>query len=125
MAVGGRADGRLSVDRVCRGQTSHAAGCGEWRRDSNGVRTNDCRAKTDSRHSIAPGCELDREDRRTVMQAPILVVLVAALQATPAAAPSTSAPVVQVGIFSYGPDGRPQGAAYDTTLTSETFQYIA
>jgi hypothetical protein len=40
-------------------------------------------------------------------------------------APPTSAPVLQVGVFSYGPDGRPQAAAYATTLDTESLQYIA
>jgi len=40
-------------------------------------------------------------------------------------APSTSAPVLQVGVFSYGPDGKPQAAAYTTTLDAESSQYIA
>lgn len=40
-------------------------------------------------------------------------------------APPTSAPVLQVGVFSYGPDGKEQAAAYATTLDSESLQYIA
>lgn len=40
-------------------------------------------------------------------------------------APPTSAPVLQVGVFSYGPDGKPQAAAYATTLDTESLQYIA
>ena len=36
-----------------------------------------------------------------------------------------SAPVLQVGIFSYGPDGGPQAAAYATSLDGESFQYAA
>jgi hypothetical protein len=40
-------------------------------------------------------------------------------------APPTSGPVLQVGVFSYGPDGKPQAAAYATTLDTDTFQYIA
>ena len=40
-------------------------------------------------------------------------------------APPASAPVLQVGVFSYGPDGKEQAAAYATTLDSESFQYIA
>ena len=39
------------------------------------------------------------------------------------AAPST--PVLQVGVFVYGPDGKPQAAAYETSLASESFQYVA
>src|SRR5262245_16225104 len=40
-------------------------------------------------------------------------------------APPTSQPVLQVGVFSYGPDGKPQAAAYVTTLDTESLQYIA
>ena len=40
-------------------------------------------------------------------------------------APPASGPVLQVGVFSYGPDGKEQAAAYATTLDSESFQYIA
>src|SRR5258705_3939139 len=40
-------------------------------------------------------------------------------------APPTSGPVLQVGVFSYGPDGKSQAAAYATTLDTDTFQYIA
>ena len=35
-----------------------------------------------------------------------------------------SAPVLQVGVFSYGPDGKPQAAAYATTFDTDSFQYI-
>src|SRR5262245_19555740 len=40
-------------------------------------------------------------------------------------APPTSAPVLQVGVFSYGPEGKEHGAAYATTLDTESLQYIA
>jgi hypothetical protein len=33
-------------------------------------------------------------------------------------------PTIQVGLFSYRPDGTLQGAAYDTSLSAETFQYV-
>ena len=46
-------------------------------------------------------------------------------QATPPVSKPPSRPVLQVGVFSYGPDGKPQAAAYDTSLVSESFQYIA
>ena len=36
-----------------------------------------------------------------------------------------SAPVLQIGVFSYGPDGGAQAAAYATSLASESFQYVA
>lgn len=51
------------------------------------------------------------------------LVLMAQVVVAPTKSPS--APVVQVGIFSYGPDGQPQAAAYETTLASESFQYAA
>src|ERR1044071_1822631 len=41
------------------------------------------------------------------------------------AQPKPGAPIVQVGVFSISPDGKQQAAAYDTSLTTETFQYIA
>lgn len=55
-----------------------------------------------------------------------LTMIVAAAQAasaTPTTVPAT--PVVQIGIFSYGPDGATRGAAYETNLSSESFQYVA
>jgi hypothetical protein len=54
------------------------------------------------------------------------VVLLALAQAVaPIQRNAPSQPVLQVGVFSYGPDGKSQAAAYDTTLASESFQYIA
>ena len=54
------------------------------------------------------------------------VVLLALAQAmTPSQRNAQSQAVLQVGVFSYGPDGKSQAAAYDTTLASESFQYIA
>ena len=48
------------------------------------------------------------------------------LAGQPAAPQSNqSAPVLQVGIFSYGPDGGSQAAAYATGLASESVQYVA
>jgi hypothetical protein len=46
-------------------------------------------------------------------------------QATQTASKPPSPAVLQVGVFSYGPDGKPQAAAYETSLASESFQYIA
>jgi hypothetical protein len=54
----------------------------------------------------------------------LLIVLGAQSTAT-AQSRSTPSLVVQVGVFSYGPDGKPQAAAYDTTLEAESFQYVA
>jgi hypothetical protein len=44
-------------------------------------------------------------------------------QATSIALKPEGPPVLQVGIFSYGPDGQPQGSAL-TSLSSESFQYV-
>ena len=41
------------------------------------------------------------------------------------AAKPDSMPVLQIGVFSYTLDERLQGAAYDTSLSRESFQYIA
>ena len=45
-------------------------------------------------------------------------------QATSTASQPDGPAVLQVGIFSYGPDGQPQAVAY-TSLSSESFQYVA
>ncbi len=42
-----------------------------------------------------------------------------------ASTPEKSPPVLQVGVFSYGPDSQPQAAAYETSLARESFQYVA
>ncbi len=55
-----------------------------------------------------------------------IALLILAAQATggaPSKSPDT--PVLQVGVFSYGPDGKSQAAAYETTLATESRQYIA
>jgi len=54
-----------------------------------------------------------------------VVLLVLAQAMTPSQRNALGAPVLQVGVFSYGPDGKSQAAAYDTTLDAESFQYIA
>ena len=54
-----------------------------------------------------------------------VVLLVLAQAVTPTPRKPLSAAVLQVGVFSYGPDGKSQAAAYDTTLDAESFQYIA
>jgi hypothetical protein len=54
-----------------------------------------------------------------------VVLLVLAQAVTPSQRNAPSSPVLQVGVFSYGPDGKSQAAAYDTTLAAESFQYIA
>jgi hypothetical protein len=53
------------------------------------------------------------------------VLLVFAQTGTPTQRNTQSVPVLQVGVFSYGPDGKSQAAAYDTTLASDSFEYIA
>jgi hypothetical protein len=52
-------------------------------------------------------------------------LLVVAQAVTPSQRNALGAPVLQVGVFSYGPDGKSQAAAYDTTLEAESFEYIA
>jgi hypothetical protein len=54
-----------------------------------------------------------------------VVLLVVAQALTPSQRNGPSSPVLQVGVFSYGPDGKSQAAAYDTTLAAESFQYVA
>src|SRR3954453_7520271 len=54
-----------------------------------------------------------------------VLLLVVAQAMTPSQRNAPSSPVLQVGVFSYGPDGKSQAAAYDTTLAAESFQYIA
>jgi hypothetical protein len=54
-----------------------------------------------------------------------VVLLVLAQAMTPSQRNALGAPVLQVGVFSYGPDGKSQAAAYETTLAAESFQYIA
>jgi hypothetical protein len=54
-----------------------------------------------------------------------VVLLVLAQAVTPNQRNAPSSAVLQVGVFSYGPDGKSQAAAYDTTLAAESFQYIA
>jgi len=53
------------------------------------------------------------------------LLLVAAQAASGLQAKPSAAPILQVGVFSYGPDGKPQAAAYETSLATESFQYIA
>ena len=53
------------------------------------------------------------------------VVMLLATQTASTAAKPPSSPVLQVGIFSYGPGGAEQAAAYQTSLASESTQYVA
>src|SRR5882672_8185307 len=59
------------------------------------------------------------------MMLPIALLVVVAQAASGAQSKSASTPVLQVGVFSVGPDGRPQAAAYATTLGTDSLQYIA
>jgi hypothetical protein len=52
-----------------------------------------------------------------------VMLFVAQTGSSPAKPPS--APVVQVGVFLYAPDGTTQAAAYQTNLASESVQYVA
>jgi hypothetical protein len=59
------------------------------------------------------------------MMLPIALLVVVAQAASGAQSKSASTPVLQVGVFSVGPDGRAQAAAYATTLGTDSLQYIA
>lgn len=59
------------------------------------------------------------------MMIPIVVFLGAAQAGSSVQTKPPAAPILQVGVFSYGPDGKPQAAAYETSLATESFQYIA
>ena len=59
------------------------------------------------------------------MMIPVALLMVAAQAVSGAQSKSPGTPVLQVGVFSYGPDGKSQAAAYETTLATESLQYIA
>ena len=59
------------------------------------------------------------------MTIPIALLIVAAQAVSGSPAKSRATPVLQVGVFSYGPDGRQQAAGYATSLAADSFQYIA
>jgi hypothetical protein len=59
------------------------------------------------------------------MTIPVALLMVAAQAVSGAQSKSPGRPLLQVGVFSYGPDGKPQAAAYETTLATESLQYIA
>jgi len=59
------------------------------------------------------------------MTIPVALLMVAAQAVSGAQSKSPGTPLLQVGVFSYGPDGKPQAAAYETTLATESLQYIA
>ena len=55
-----------------------------------------------------------------------MAVFVLAAQAAAGAPPKPAVdPVIQIGIFSYRPDGTDQAAAYETSLAGESFTYVA
>lgn len=57
---------------------------------------------------------------------PLVAVFVLAAQAAAGAPQKPPAdPVIQIGIFSLRPDGTDQGAAYETSLSVESVQYVA
>ena len=55
---------------------------------------------------------------------PMAMFLIAQAVASASAKPD-STPVLQIGVFSYTADERMQGAAYETSLSRESFQYVA
>jgi hypothetical protein len=59
------------------------------------------------------------------MMIPIALMMVAAQAASGAPSKPAGTPVLQVGVFSIGPDGKQQAAAYETSLSTESVQYIA
>jgi hypothetical protein len=59
------------------------------------------------------------------MTIPVALLMVAAQAVSGAQSKSPGTPLLQVGVFSYGPDGKPLAAAYETTLATESLQYIA
>jgi hypothetical protein len=59
------------------------------------------------------------------MTIPVALLMAAAQAVSGAQSKSPGTPLLQVGVFSYGPDGRPLAAAYETTLATESLQYIA
>lgn len=56
---------------------------------------------------------------------PSLAMLLLGQTASTVTSRAPDKPVLQVGVFSSGPDGKPQAAAYETTLATESLQYIA
>ena len=59
------------------------------------------------------------------MMIPIALMMTAAQAASGAPSKPAGPPVLQVGVFSVGPDGKQQAAAYETSLATESVQYIA
>jgi hypothetical protein len=56
---------------------------------------------------------------------PVAVLVLAAQAVAGAPQKPPADPVIQIGIFSLRPDGTDQGAAYETSLTAESIQYVA
>ena len=56
---------------------------------------------------------------------PVAVFVLAAQAVAGAPQKPPADPVIQIGIFSLRPDGTDQGAAYETSLTAESIQYVA
>jgi hypothetical protein len=56
---------------------------------------------------------------------PVAVFVLAAQAAAGAPQKPPADPVIQIGIFSLRPDGTDQGAAYETSLSAESVQYVA
>jgi hypothetical protein len=59
------------------------------------------------------------------MTIPIALLIVVAQAANGAQSKPAGTPILQVGVFSIGSDGKQQAAAYETSLATESVQYIA
>jgi len=59
------------------------------------------------------------------MTIPIALLMVVAQAASGTQSQAAGTPILQVGVFSIGPDGKQQAAAYETSLATESVQYIA
>ena len=59
------------------------------------------------------------------MMIPLALMMAVAQAASGAPSKPAGTPVLQVGVFSIGPDGKQQAAAYETSLATESVQYIA
>ena len=55
---------------------------------------------------------------------PLTMIVLAQATSGTTVHPSTE-PIMQIGVFSYGPDGAVRAAAYKTDLAAESFQYVA
>jgi hypothetical protein len=59
------------------------------------------------------------------MMIPIALMMAVVQVATGAQPKPSGPPILQVGVFSIAPDGKQQAAAYETSLVTESVQYVA